>query len=245
MEMRQWIRDCLNEKTKIGRIVGFIIQGLIIVSLISLAVQTIPDIPEHVNHILETISMLCMLVFVTEYSLRVYTEKHVFRYMFSFFGIIDLIAIAPYFFIGSGIDSSSLRALRLLRIFQLFKLARYSKASHRFKSAFKICREELIFFGVTASIIFFMAAVGIYHFEHNAQPEAFPSIIHSLWWAMITLTTIGYGDIYPVTHMGKMFTGLIIPLGLGIVSAPTCILASALSEARKEEKTKTINDKED
>lgn len=237
MEMRQKIRDCLTEKTRAGRVVGFIIQGLIVVSLVSLAAQTIPDMPDDIHHILETISMICMLVFVTEYSLRIYTEKHVFKYMFSFFGIIDLIAIAPYFFIGSGIDSSSLRALRLVRMFQLFKLARYSRAIHRFKAAFRICREELIFFGVTASIIFFMAAVGIYHFEHAAQPEAFPSIIHSLWWAMITLTTIGYGDIYPVTHFGKIFTGLIIPLGLGIVSAPTCILASALSEARKEEKT--------
>lgn len=235
MDIRQEAANLLDDQTKGGRRVAFCIQGMIVLSLISLAVQTMPGLPEHVHRVLEWISIVCMFVFVMEYSLRVYTAKILHKYIFSFYGIIDLIAVAPYFLGLGGIDSSSLRALRLLRVFQLFKLARYSKALRRFKSAFFICKEELMFFGLIASIIFFLAAVGIYHFEYIAQPEAFASIIHSLWWAIITLTTIGYGDVYPITYGGKIFTGFIVLIGLGIVSVPAGILASALSEARREE----------
>lgn len=235
INVRESIANCLNEKTSVGKKVSWAIQSLIIVSLVSLSIHTLPSVPENIAKTLEAINVACMLIFVTEYSLRVYTAKKVFKYMFSFYGIIDAISIIPYFLGLGRMDSSSLRAFRLLRIFQLLKIARYNKAIKRFYSAFKIAKEELTFFMFITLIILYLTSIGIYHFEHIAQPEAFASVLHSFWWAVITLTTVGYGDVYPITAGGKCFTVFILFVGLGIVSVPAGMLASALSEARRLE----------
>ena len=151
-----------------------------------------------------------------------------------FFGLVDLVAILP-FYIGTGVDLRSIRAFRLLRLFRLLKLARYSRAMQRYHRAFIIAKEELVLFSVTALILFYLASVGIYHFEHVAQPEAFKSVFHSFWWAVTTLTTVGYGDAYPITLGGKIFTFFVLMIGLGFVAVPTGLFASALSAARSEE----------
>ena len=129
--------------------------------------------------------------------------------MTSFLGVIDFVAILP-FYLSLGID---LRAFRLLRLFRLFKLARYSRAIRRFHRAFLIAREEVILFLVVTVILLYLAAVGIHHFEYEAQPEVFTSLFHSLWWAVTTLTTVGYGDTYPVTVGGRVFTFFILLIG--------------------------------
>jgi voltage-gated potassium channel len=132
-------------------------------------------------------------------------------------------------------DTRMGRASRLLRVFRVFKLARYSRAVRRFHRAFIIAREEVIlFFGMTA-IILFLAAVGIYYFENEAQPATFSSVFDSFWWAVATLTTVGYGDVYPVTAGGKIFTFTVLIVGLGVVSVPAGLVASALSKAREAE----------
>jgi voltage-gated potassium channel len=115
------------------------------------------------------------------------------------------------------------------------KLARYSSAMNRFTRAFKIAKEEIILFSVVTLMLLYLSAVGIYYFENEAQPEAFKSIFHSLWWASSTLTTVGYGDVYPITNGGKVFTFIILMIGLGIVAVPAGLLASALSKARIDE----------
>lgn len=232
---KELIADILDDSTDRGRWFSWAMQGVIILSLLSLSAGTVPDIPQHAKDILFKINVACMFVFVTEYSFRVYTAKNVFKYIFSFYGLVDVLAIAPYFMGISGIDSQSIRAFRLLRIFQLFKMVRYARAMGLYYRAFKIAREEMIFFSIVSAIIFYVASVGIYHFEHVAQPEAFKSVLHSLWWAIITLSTVGYGDVYPVTAGGKVFTGFVIIIGIGIVSVPAAMLASALSEARRQE----------
>ncbi len=108
-------------------------------------------------------------------------------------------------------------------------------AARRFHRAFIIAKEELALFLFAALIILYLAGVGIYYFEYPAQPEAFCSVFHSLWWAVATLTTVGYGDIYPVTLGGKIFTFFILIIGLGVVSIPAGMVASALSKAREME----------
>jgi voltage-gated potassium channel len=115
------------------------------------------------------------------------------------------------------------------------KLFRYSKAIRRFSRAFSIAKEEIVLFGVVTIMLLYLSAVGIYYFENEAQPEAFKSIFHSLWWAVATLTTVGYGDVYPITIGGRIFTFFILMIGLGIVAVPAGLLASALSKARMEE----------
>jgi len=102
-----------------------------------------------------------------------------------------------------------------------------------------IAREEIVLFGVAAALLLFLAAVGIYYFENEVQPEAFASVFHSLWWAICTLTTVGYGDVYPITTGGKVFTFFVLATGLGIISVPAGLVASALSRARAMEDSET------
>jgi voltage-gated potassium channel len=117
----------------------------------------------------------------------------------------------------------------MMRLFRLFKLTRCSKAASRYRHAFVIAREELVFFGCAALIVLYLAAVGIHHFECEAQPD-------SMWWAMVTLTTVSYGDVYSITMGGRLFTSVVLLLGLGFVAVPTGLLAEALPRAREQEK---------
>jgi len=175
-----------------------------------------------------------VVLFTLEYLIRIYVADSKTGYILSFYGLVDLVAIVP-FYISSGIDLRSLRIFRMLRLFRLMKLFRYSKAIRRFSRAFSIAKEEIVLFGVVTIMLLYLSAVGIYYFENEAQPEAFKSIFHSLWWAVATLTTVGYGDIYPITIGGRIFTFFILMIGLGIVAVPAGLLASALSKARMED----------
>jgi len=121
----------------------------------------------------------------------------------------------------------------MLRLFRVLKLVRYSKAIQRFHRAFIIAREELVLYFFVTLLLLFLAAVGIYYFEHDVQPDTFASVFHSLWWAVATLTTVGYGDVYPITVGGKVFTFIVLLIGLGVVSVPAGLVASALSKARE------------
>jgi voltage-gated potassium channel len=115
----------------------------------------------------------------------------------------------------------------------MFKLIRYNKDLSRFHIAYGLIKEELILFLMLTFIFLFLASAGIYYFENEAQPEYFSSIIDSGWWAAVTLTTVGYGDVYPVTGGGKIFTLFILLIGVGIITIPAGLIASALSKARK------------
>ena len=154
--------------------------------------------------------------------------------MFSFFGIVDLLAILPSI-ISLGIDLRFLRIIRLLRLVRILKLLKYNKALIRFHKALLIAKEEIVLFGFVSLIILYSSAVGIYYCEHVTQPEIFKSVLHSLWWALITLTTVGYGDMVPLTTGGKIFTFFVLMTGLGILAVPTGLIASALSQVRNEE----------
>lgn len=191
-----------NETTS-GKIFDLSIQALIIISLISFSVETLPGLSEASQSILRVIEVGTVIIFSAEYILRILVSDKPLGFVFSWFGVVDLAAILP-FYVATGVDLRAIRAVRLLRLIRVLKLVRYSKAVGRFHRALVIAKEELIlFFGITMMILYF-AAVGIYFFEHEAQPEAFSSVFHSLWWAIATLTTVGYGDVYPVTPGGKI-----------------------------------------
>lgn len=175
--------------------------------------------PARAKRMLHYFEIVSVMVFTVEYALRVWVARPKGRYIFSFLGLVDLIAILP-FYLGLVIDLRSVRVLRLLRLFRIFKLVRYNTAVRRFHRALLIAKEELVLFLTVTIILLYLAAVGIYHFEHDAQPEAFASVFHSLWWSIITLTTVGYGDVYPITLGGRVFTFLLLIVGLGIVSVP-------------------------
>lgn len=113
-------------------------------------------------------------------------------------------------------------------------MSRYNSALGRLKRAFADAKEELVLFGCISLLFIFLAANGIYHFESEAQPDAFGSIPDCIWWAVVTLTTVGYGDSYPVTAGGKFFTFMILGVGLAIVAIPSGIIATSLSETKAD-----------
>ena len=216
------------------KVFDYVIQLLILLSLVSFSVETLPGNPEALKVALRIIEVVSVVFFSIEYVLRIYVAQKPFKYIFSFYGLIDLIAILP-FYISRTVDLRSLRIFRVFRIFRALKLIRYNRALRRFHIAFRIIREELILFAILSAIMIFLSASGIYFFENKAQPELFRSIFHSLWWAVVTLTTVGYGDVYPVTVGGKIFTFFVLVVGIGIVTVPAGLVASGLSKARQIE----------
>ena len=229
------IKDIVERTdTHCGRIFDLSIQFLIILSLITFSIETLPELSIFWRRIFRYFEIAAVLIFTAEYLIRFCVADSKSRFVTSFFGVIDLLAILP-FYLSLGIDLRSIRTFRLLRLFRLFKLARYSKATQRFHRALLIAREELVLFLIVTLILLYLAAVGIYYFEHESQPRAFASVFHSLWWAVTTLTTVGYGDVYPITIGGRIFTFVVLGIGLGVVSIPAGLIASALSKARAME----------
>lgn len=220
--------------TPAGKAFDLVVQALILISLITFSLETLPNLSAETHHLLRIVEVVIVLLFTAEYVLRIAVADRKLSYILSFYGIIDLLAILP-FYLALGIDMRSLRALRMLRLFRLFKLVRYNNAIERFARAFAIAREEIVVFAVVTVILLFFSGIGIYYFEHDAQPEVFSSIFHSLWWAMVTLTTVGYGDMVPITAGGRIFTFFMLLIGLGIVAVPAGLLASALNKARRDE----------
>ena len=208
---------------------------VILVSIFGLSMSTVPGLPTWTEPLLNALDVIVLLLFTVEYLLRLWTARHPLRYARSFWGMIDLLAILP-FWLTIGGNFQALRSLRLLRILRIGKLARHVAALDRITRTFQLIKEELIVFGFLALIVMFIAAVGIYEFEHDAQPEAFASIPHALWFVVVTLTTVGYGDVYPVTLGGRFFTFFILIIGLGVIAVPTGLISSGLSRAREEEK---------
>lgn len=226
-----------NNDTRQGRIFDLFIQSLIITNLIAFSIETLPNLSEKTLTILKYIEVITVTIFTAEYLSRVIVADRKVQFVFSFFGLVDLLAILP-FYLQTGIDLRAIRILRLLRLFRAFKLLRYSKAIHRFHNALIIAKEELVLFTIVAVMVLYFASVGIYFFENSAQPEAFSSVFQSMWWALATLTTVGYGDVYPITTGGKVFTFFVLMVGLGVVAIPTGLIASALSAAREMDEKK-------
>ena len=217
-----------------GNAFDYLVMAMIVISLLDFTIETMPSLPASVITGLHVVETLTILFFTAEYVLRLWTAESPRRYAFGPWGIIDFIAFAPYW-LALGFDLRAARILRLIRLVRLLKLLRYARALDRLALAFRDVKEELIVFGVFACAVLYLSAVGIYFFENDAQPESFSSIPQSLWWALVTLTTVGYGDIYPVTVGGRVFTFLVLAVGLGVVAVPTGLIAAALQEIRKEE----------
>ena len=236
--MKEKLRPIIEDNTTVlGKIFDRFIQFLILLSLFAFTYETNPDNSLVTIKILKIIELVSVIIFTIEYILRVYVSKKPLQYIFSFYGIIDLLAILPFYLSLGGI--ADIRALKALRVFRVLKLIKYNPALNRFQIAAKLVKEEVFLFLMVTLIFIFLASTGIYFFEYEAQPKVFSSIFHSAWWSIVTLTTVGYGDVYPITMGGKIFTFFILIIGVGIVTIPAGLVASALSKAREiQEKEK-------
>ena len=200
---------------------------LILLSAVSIAVG--PDVGDNVAGLwVDRLEVVLSILFTMEYALRLYLGGR--RYAFSFYGVIDLLAGVPGLLIlAGGHELLAIRVLRLFRLLALFKLGRVGHATARLGAALHSVRDEFALIAATVGLMLFLAAIGIRHFEGEVQPEHFSTFADCLWWAVVSLTTVGYGDVYPVTAGGKVFAALTLLISLGIIAAPAGLIAAALS----------------
>ena len=215
-----------------GRLFEVLTQGLVLFSLVTFTLETVPSIEKRHGQTLEWVEAAIIALFACEYLLRLWVAEIRLRFVFSFFGIIDLVTILPAL-LTLGVDGRPLRAFRLIRVFRILKLVRYAAAIERVQIAWRVAKEELTFAIMGSLIVIYVSSVFIYFFEHAAQPDSFGSVPDAIWWAVVTFTTVGYGDVTPITVGGKVFSFVLLMTALVMVGIPAGIVASALSNARE------------
>ncbi len=250
MKLRERVFRLLqpSKKRDASYYVDLTIMILIVLSVIDIILESEEAIKTEFGVYFTVFEICTVIVFSVEYLLRLWTcvedPKYSgilgrLRYMTSFMALIDLLAIAPFYLPFIGVDLRMLRSLRLFRVFRLFKMARYTSAFEMIKKVLVNKKEELIITMIFILIALVVISTLMFYFEREAQPEQFSSIAKSLWWGVVTLTTVGYGDVYPVTVGGKILNGIVTLLGIGLIALPSGILASGYTEeVVKRRKTK-------
>jgi len=223
----------MSPQSRAGKAFDRIIYVLILYSIITFSLETLPEAIEYAVFFTWS-ERIVVAIFTGEYVLRVIAQGK--RYAFGFYGLIDIASILP-FYLSMGIaDLRIIRIMRLFRLLRIAKLHKYATAWRQLRDACFEIKDELIVYSILTFMLIFLSSVGIYYCEHDVQPEAFRSVFHSMWWAIVTLSTVGYGDVYPITVMGRIFTGIILILGLSVLSVPSGLLAAALVKQSRENK---------
>ena len=217
---------------------------LIIASSIIVIVETENDIYLKNQNFFQYCKYFFGFVFTIEYILRIFTCGFIKKYrgfkgrvayIFSFWTLIDLLAILPLFISGVN-ETFLLRLFRLIRLFSIIRIGRYTNALRNVLDAISDRKQELIFAIAISTTVLIVSSTFMYLLEAELQPEAFGSIIRSIWWAAAALTTVGYGDVYPVTALGKVFAVISAFSSIGIVALPAGILAGSFTEKFKNKK---------
>ena len=181
---------------------------------------------------------IIIAVFSLEYLIRIIGAKHKWKFITSFYGIIDFLAIAPFFLSLGFANTSYVRIFRLFRLFRIFKLTRYSRSVRSLIKAISEIKVELLTIFTMAFFVIYIFSALIYFIEHQAQPDKVVDMFDAFWLAFVTITTLGYGDITPVTNAGRFLTVLFMVFSVSIVIMPASILTAHLMEKRpKGEKT--------
>ena len=236
-----------------GRLFDWGIMALIAANVVALVLETVPWLAARYGPLFGYFELFSVAVFSVEYAARVWSCTADPAYSGPVSGrlrfasrpllIVDLLAILP-FYLGTafGLDLRSLRALRLVRLLRVLKLARYSESLRKIGDVVGRKRDDLVLAFGANGLLLLLASSIMYQLEHDAQPEAFSSIPATLWWGVVTLTTVGYGDVFPVTPLGKLFGAVVAVLGIGLFALPASILASGFVEAAHPEEDRGADD---
>jgi voltage-gated potassium channel len=215
--------------TREGKIFDVSIIVLILLSVLLVLLDSIASIRERFGFVIHSIEWFITGVFLLEYILRIWVLEKPFRYIFSFYGIIDLMAILPNFLgllMAGGQSLMVIRAVRLLRVFRIFKLSRYTSAGRTLMKALYRSREKIFMF---ISVIVTMVVIfGTIMYLVEGEENGFTSIPVSIYWAVVTLTTVGYGDISPATGFGQFLASIVMIMGYAIIAVPTGIVTSEM-----------------
>ena len=223
--------------TPAGKSFDIILLWLIILSVTVVVLESVSAMRESYHDLFMNVEWIFTIVFTLEYLLRIYTSPKPLKYITSFFGIIDLLAILPSY-MGLLFDTSTflltIRALRLLRMFRVFKLGRYVKEAAVLVKALQMSVHKIVvFFGVVLTLVLILGSL-LYLIE--GEENGFTSIPQSIYWAIVTITTVGYGDIAPVTVLGKILASIAMLTGFSIIAVPTGIISVELASAVQSDK---------
>lgn len=243
--MKKKIHNFINENSYF---LNFI-YALIILNVISIILESYQGLRLEYGDKFHYFEVFSVAIFTIEYLLRLWTASEEYKdgnsfskriqFIFSKFGIIDFLSILPFylpFFVI--LDLRVLRILRLFRLLRIFKLARFSKSMKTIGSVLKETKADLIITFFVAFVLLIISSTLMYYAETEAQPEKFNSIGDAMWWGVATLTTVGYGDVYPITGLGKFLSGIIALIGIGFVALPTGIISSAFVDKIQKTKSK-------
>lgn len=228
---------------------GFIII-LIILNVIAVMLETVPEIHVPYWKAFHYFDVFSVTIFSIEYVLRVWSStqdskyRHAvhgrLRYIFSLGALVDLLAILPFYLHAIvGLDLRILRILRLARFLRLFRLTSYMKATRMVVNVFRTRMKELVLSMILAIFLIIITSSLIYFAEHLAQPDVFSSIPKTIWFSVVTLTTVGYGDMIPHTPMGKFLTGTLLLIGVAIFALPAGIITAGFLEESRKSKNMT------
>jgi len=227
--------------TKWDKTINWFIIILIVLNIVAVMLETVQSIHEKYFHFFRIFDLVSVIIFTIEYLLRLWSSNHDPRYKHSVYGrlkymkstdaIIDLLAILPFYLhVMIGFDLRVLRILRLLRFLRLFRLTAYMKSAKMVKNVFKTRANELKLSLVLLLFLIIIASCLLYFAEHAAQPKVFSSIPASIWWSIVTITSVGYGDMVPITIIGKALTGMIALCGLALLALPAGIITAGFLE---------------
>jgi voltage-gated potassium channel len=228
----------------VGSVINRIIVVLICLNIVSIIIESFENLNGGIVLVLRFFEYLSVAVFTLEYLTRLWTAPDRFpeskhprlKYVLSPMAVLDLLAIAPFYLpLILRFDLRFLRVLRLFRLLRVFKLNRYSNSLNLIGRVIKKEKSKLLMTGFVIVVMIILASSVMYYFENAVQPDKFPNIIATLWWAISTLTTVGYGDVYPVTYIGKALSSVFAILGVGLVALPSGIICTGMINEIEED----------
>ncbi|MDH7596189.1 MAG: ion transporter [Methanothrix sp.] len=224
-----------------GKYIDIFIVCLIILNVTAVILETVWWINARFSYFFDVFEMFSVAVFTVEYVLRVWSctvdprfsdpIRGRMRFMVSPLAVVDLLAFLPFYLPLLLPDTRVLRAVRLFRLLRIMKFARYSESVDLFADVIRMKKDELLLVFVSILILLLVSSTLMYEVEHDAQPDKFSSIPAAMWWGLVTLATVGYGDVYPVTPAGKLIGSVVVMLGIGLFALPAGIIASGFTEA--------------
>jgi voltage-gated potassium channel len=252
LRQRTWeIVEAAKLGDKASRAFDISILSLIFLNVLAVIFGSVKEIEASLGVFLDVFELVSVIVFTVEYLARLwscvsdsrFTDPVTGRIRFAFrpMSLIDLCAILPFYIPFLGIDLRSLRVLRLLRIVRIAKVGRYYSSLNLIKRVLVSKKEELVLTSSVMALLLVLSSSVLYYCENPVQPEVFSSIPATMWWAIATLTTVGYGDMYPITVMGKLCASIIAILGIGMFALPTGILGAGFVEAIDKSKAEPKN----
>ncbi len=227
--------------TREGKIFDISLLIIIALSIITVMCESVPAFRIGNNQVFKYLEWFFTIIFVIEYALRIFASSRRWKYIFSFYGIIDLLAILPAFmgiFISGAHSLLIIRAFRLLRIFRVLKISRYSKAGKTLVTALVASRDKIGVFLFTIFTI--ILCIGTLMYLIEGEVNGFTSIPKSIYWAVVTLTTVGYGDIIPRTAIGQFLSGILMIIGYAIIAVPTGIISLEVARSEKMKMTTQV-----